>query len=110
MSDIPRKSEQVAETDMSKSENDHEQDVCYGDILSKADGEKVASEIGVYNDVQQSPAQPGETGAVDTEKTKSMLLPSSPSSTVDVAFPLLSPITDGVTNVENGELVRLWPS
>ena len=127
MSDVPNKPEQVADTNTNKCENDYGQasslyffglflislqDVCDGDILSKA--EVVVSAIGVYDDVQQSPSESIKTYALNTEKPKHMLLPSSPSSTANVALPPLSsipvPATDCTTNVEDGELVSLWPS
>ncbi|KAH8999332.1 hypothetical protein EDB92DRAFT_954288 [Lactarius akahatsu] len=101
MSNTPNKSEQVAETDLNKSENDCRQDVCYGGTLSRVDDEKVVSEIGVYNGVQQSPG-PKEMCTLDT--TPAFLPPSSSSTTNVILLPLSSiPVTDGITSGENGE-------
>ncbi|KAH9007043.1 hypothetical protein EDB86DRAFT_42522 [Lactarius hatsudake] len=102
MPNTPNKSEQVAETDMNKSENDCRQDVCYGDTLPTVDDEKVVSGIGVYNGVQQSPLGSKEMCTLDTTP---VFLPPSPSSTTNVALlPLSSiPVTDGITSSENGE-------
>lgn len=109
MSNTPKKSEQVAEIDLNKSENDCRQDVCYG-ILSRVDDEKVVSEIGVYNGVQQSPLGPKEMCTLDTTPA---FLPPSPSSTTNVAPPLplsLISVTDGITSGENGESAAVSPS
>ncbi|KAI9448256.1 hypothetical protein H4582DRAFT_1899510 [Lactarius indigo] len=106
MLNIPNKSEQVAETDLNRSENDYRQDVCYGDILSRADDEKAVSGIGMCNGMQQSPLGPKE---VCTLNPTPVLPP--PSSTTNVALlPLSSiPVTDGIASGENGESAAVSP-
>ncbi|KAH9062121.1 hypothetical protein EDB87DRAFT_368662 [Lactarius vividus] len=101
MSNTPNKSDQVSETDLNKSENDHRQDVCYGDTLPGVDDKKVVSEVGLYNGVQQSPLGPKEMCTLDT--TPAFLPP--PSSTTNIApLPLSSIlVTDSITSGENGE-------